>query len=212
MENQHLINYSDPIVYIVDDDEAVLDSLGMLLNSLSIKNSAYSNGQDFLNSIKPEMMQELSGCIVMDVRMPGMSGMECHQALKSMKCTLPIIFITGHGDIPMAVEAMKEGAVEFIQKPFRDQELIDCIQKAIRTNIQSQNTVQQAQKIERRIDTLSKRELDVLRRVISGQSNKLIAAELHLSQRTIEIHRAKVMEKMNATSLADLITMVLTQN
>lgn len=212
MENQQTVNSSNPIVHIVDDDEAVLDSLKVLLDSLSIENSTYSNGQDFLDAIGSNKIHELSGCIVMDVRMPGMSGMECQQALKSLGCALPIIFVTGHGDIPMAVEAMKEGAVEFIQKPFREQELIDCIQNAIRTNIQTQQAIQYGRKIERRIETLSKRELDVLRRVIAGQANKVIAAELHLSQRTIEIHRAKVMDKMHARSLADLVTMVLTQN
>lgn len=212
MENRQTLNYSKSTVYVVDDDEAVLDSLELLLNSLNIVNSTYSNGQDFLDAIRSSQVEDLSGCIVMDVRMPGMSGMECQQALKSVGCTLPVIFVTGHGDIPMAVEAMKKGAIEFIQKPFREQELIDCIQNAIQINIQNQQAVQYAAEIERRIETLSKRELEVMRKVISGQSNKVIAAELHLSQRTIEIHRANVMEKMQATSLADLVTKVVTQN
>lgn len=212
MKNHNTVIYSNPIVHIVDDDEAVLDSLKILLDSLSIENATYSNGQDFLDTISASPIDSLLGCVVMDIRMPGLSGMDCQQELKELNCALPIIFVTGHGDIPMAVKAMKEGAFEFIQKPFREQELIDSIQHAIQTNIQTQQEIQISKDIHQRIETLSTRELEVMHRVISGQVNKVIAEELHLSQRTIEIHRANVMEKMHATSLADLVTMVLTQD
>ncbi|GAA0859378.1 response regulator transcription factor [Aliiglaciecola litoralis] len=202
----------DPVVHIVDDDEAVLDSLKTLLNSLNINNATYSNGQEFLDAIAATEIHTLTGCVVMDVRMPGISGIECQQALKDLGCNLPIIFVTGHGDVPMAVQAIKEGAIEFIQKPYREQELIDCIQSAIQQNIQSQQNILYAREVALRIHSLTSREQEVMRRVISGQANKTIATELHLSQRTIDIHRANVMEKMQATSLADLVTMVLTQD
>ena len=121
-----------PMVHIIDDDEAVLDSLSMLLDSVGIDNSIYPSAQLFLDAYTENSLKTLSGCIVLDIRMPGMSGMECQQKLKELECPLNIIFITGHGDVPMAVEAIKKGALEFIQKPFREQELLDCIQHALK--------------------------------------------------------------------------------
>jgi FixJ family two-component response regulator len=203
---------SFPIVHIVDDDDAVRDSLSMLLDSVGIANTPYSSALAFLNTLSGKDITQLAGCVVMDIRMPGMSGMECQQKLKDLQCTLPIIFITGHGDVPMAVEAMKHGALEFIQKPFREQELLDCIHKALQNHQQSQQESQYAKDIKARLALLSKRETEVMQRVIGGQANKVIAIELNLSQRTIEIHRANVMEKMQASSLAELVRMVLTQN
>ena len=201
----------DPMVHIIDDDEAVLDSLSMLLDSVGIDNTLYSSAQLFLDTYPLESLKTLSGCIVLDIRMPGMSGMECQQRLRELKCPLPIIFITGHGDVPMAVEAIKKGALEFIQKPFREQELLDCIQRALEINRDTHKLVLRALDIKTCIQTLTKREQEVMKKVISGYANKVIASDLNLSQRTIEIHRAKVMEKMQAHSLAELVTMVLTQ-
>jgi two-component system response regulator FixJ len=199
------------IVYIIDDDEAVQDSLSMLLDSVGIANTVYANAQFFLDTYGTENLQILSGCIVMDIRMPGISGLECQQRLNDIQCPLPIIFITGHGDVPMAVEAMKKGALEFLQKPFREQELLDCIQHALELNRITQKQAVYVLEIQTRLQSLTKREQEVMQRVIAGQANKIIASDLKLSQRTIEIHRANVMDKMQAHSLAELVTMVLTQ-
>jgi two-component system response regulator FixJ len=202
---------SPTIVYIVDDDEAVLDSLSILLDSVGIANATYATATEFMDSLAINNMAEMMGCILMDIRMPGMSGMECQQQLNAIHCALPLIFITGHGDVPMAVEAIKRGAVEFIQKPFREQDLLDCIQKALRNNVEAQQALKHAKEVKGHLALLTKREKDVLHRVIAGQANKVIAAELNLSHRTIEIHRANVMEKMQAKSLAELVRVVLTQ-
>ena len=197
------------VVHIIDDDEAVLDSLSMLLNSVGIENAIYSNAQTFLNTHQEETIRTLAGCIVLDVRMPGMSGMECQQQLEQLKCSLPVIFVTGHGDVPMAVEAMKKGAIEFIQKPFREQELLDCIQHALEMNKAEHERASRLLDIDKRRETLTKRENEVMQRVIAGQANKVIACELNLSQRTIEIHRSNVMDKMQVNSLAELVTLAL---
>jgi FixJ family two-component response regulator len=200
-----------PIVHIIDDDESVRDSLSMLLDSVEVTNTTYASAIEFLNNLQTQNIQQLEGCIVMDIRMPGMSGIECQRKLEALHCKLPVVFISGHGDVPMAVEAMKRGAVDFIQKPFRDQELLDCIQTALHTHQQLKQQLRLAQEVTNRLETLTKRETEVMQRIISGQANKVIALELNLSQRTIDIHRANVMEKMQAKSLAELVTMVLTQ-
>lgn len=209
--SERILPVEHPIVHIVDDDEAVRDSLSMLLDSVEITNTLYPNAVEFLNSLQTKDVSQLAGCVVMDIRMPGMSGMECQQKLAVLHCTLPVVFITGHGDVPMAVEAMKRGAVEFIQKPFREQELLDCIQSALRMHEELKQQLEYANQVTTRLQSLTKREAEVMHRIISGQANKVIAIELNLSQRTIEIHRANVMEKMQAKSLAELVTMVLTQ-
>ena len=200
---------AEPMVYVIDDDEAVRDALRMLLDSVGLANTLYPSAQEFLQSHLEESIRRLSGCIIMDIRMPGMSGMECQQSLQALGCEIPIIFVTGHGDVPMAVEAMKRGAMEFLQKPFREQELLDCIQRALQKNQLLQQASISAQQINLRIQSLTPREEEVMRKVISGHANKVIAIELHLSQRTIEIHRANVMEKMQAKSLAELVRLVV---
>jgi FixJ family two-component response regulator len=210
MTNDKSYQYN-PIVHIVDDDDAVRDSLSLLLDSVDIANCNYASANSLLESLQNKDLSVLAGCVVMDVRMPGMSGIECQQELIALNCTLPIIFITGHGDVPMAVEAMKKGALEFIQKPFREQELLDCIQHALLKNQQSYHETMHVKEIASRLNLLTQREKQVMQRVIAGQANKVIATELNLSQRTIEIHRANVMEKMQANSLAQLVTMVVTQ-
>ncbi|MGY0603357.1 MAG: response regulator transcription factor [Paraglaciecola chathamensis] len=201
----------EQVVHIIDDDEAVLDSLSMLLDSVDIKNAIYPNAQSFLNAHEGNSIQQLSGCIVLDIRMPGMSGMECQQRLEALKCPLPIIFITGHGDVPMAVEAMKKGAIEFIQKPFREQELLDCIHHALTLNKTAQKRASHSLDVAQRCESLTAREKEVMERVVAGLLNKTIANELNLSQRTIEIHRANMMEKMRVKSLAELMTLLLTK-
>ncbi len=192
-------------VFLVDDDEAVRDSLSMLMRSVELTSEAYASAQDFLDAYDPER----SGCLVLDIRMPGMSGMELQDKLVEQHAMLPIIFITGHGDIPMAVEAMQKGAVDFITKPFRDQDLLDRINQALEQDNESRSALMEKHQIVQRLDSLTPREKEVLNLVVEGKANKVIAGELGVSQRTVEIHRARVMEKMQARSLAQLVRMVM---
>jgi len=189
------------IVYIVDDDDAVRDSLCFLLKSVAITGNGFSSGNEFLEAYDPDWQ----GCILLDIRMPGISGMEVQRQLAERNCPLPIIFITGHGDIPMAVEAMHLGAYDFIQKPFHDQELLDRIQQALATYRDSQDELTLRKDVQERYEKLTPREKEVMEAVVRGHANKVIAMDLELSQRTVEIHRARVMEKMQARSLASLV-------
>jgi len=195
----------DSSVFVIDDDQAVRDSLGLLLKSMGQKARLYESAQAFLDGYDAGMC----GCIVLDIRMPGMSGMELQQKLKSMGCTIPIIFVTGHGDVPMAVEAMHHGAFDFIQKPFRDQELLDRINHALTWDQEHRSEDDHRRSVQERFQSLTPREREVMDCVVRGLANKVIAMDLDLSQRTVEIHRARVMEKMNARSLADLVRMSL---
>lgn len=195
-----------PTVFIVDDDEAVRNSLCLLLKSLKLAAVAYGSAAEFLAAHNPE----LPGCAVLDVRMPGMSGLELQHELNRRGTILPVIFITGHGDVPMAVEAMRHGAFEFLQKPFRDQELIDCIQRAVARDLQNRAQLGEREQILARLKTLTSREEEVLRLVTQGKANKVVAADLGISQRTVEVHRAHLMEKMGASSLAQLVRMRMT--
>lgn len=196
---------SNPKVYLVDDDEAVLDAIRMLLTSVDYEVEIFSNPQSFL-----EVASGISaGCLLLDVRMPGMSGLELQQQLRQRGIPVPIIFITGHGDVPMAVQAMQAGAFDFLQKPFRDQDLLDRIGEALALDQSRRANQGHQNEVRDRLELLSPREREVLDWVAQGQANKVIAAELNLSQRTVEIHRARVMEKMQARSLADLVRMML---
>lgn len=191
-------------VFIVDDDVAVRQSLSLLIRSMSLAVEAFESAQDFLergDCTRP-------GCLVLDIRMPGMSGLELQDELVRRGFLLPVIFITGHGDVAMAVRAMKHGAVDFIEKPFSDQLLLERINQAL--DLDRQRREQQAERAElaRHMETLSPREREVMGRIVSGQANKVIAIELGLSERTVEIHRAKVMSKTGARSLAELVSMV----
>jgi RNA polymerase sigma factor (sigma-70 family) len=194
-----------PTVFVVDDDDAVRSSLRLLLKSVGIAAVAYGSAQEFLAAYEAEQ----PGCIVLDVRMPGMSGLEMQEQLNLRGAMIPVIFITGHGDIPMAVEAMQQGAFDFLQKPFRDQELLDRIQRALARDRDNRTHLHQKDRIRERFETLTPREREVLDLVTRGMPNKVMAAELGVSQRTVEIHRARVMEKMEASSLAQLVRMTL---
>ncbi len=194
-----------PIVYIVDDDEAVRGSLRMLMRSVGLQAQALGSAREFLDAYD----RQQSGCLVLDVRMPGMSGMELQQQLNQRGATIPVIFISGHGDVPMAVEAMQHGAFDFLQKPFRDQELLDRVQRALARDAQSRASLAAGAQIRERIESLTPRELQVMQLVTQGKANKVVGATLGVSQRTVEIHRAHVMEKMHARSLAELVRMVL---
>ena len=194
-----------PRVFIVEDDEAVRDSLQMMLESIGRSVVTFANANDFLNQYQPEM----AGCIVLDIRMPGMNGMELQRRLNELNSILPIIFVTGHGDVPMAVEAMQQGAVDFVQKPYREQELLDKINRAIELDQENRDLLQEKQGILKRMEALTPREIDVMKLMVEGKANKVIAIDLDISQRTVEIHRARVMEKLKANSLAHLVRMYL---
>lgn len=200
---------SSPMVHVVDDDEAVLDAVGMLLDSIGQRNTCYKDAQVFLDAYNDPSFDNHNGCIMLDMRMPVISGIECQHRLEQLGCSMPIIFVTGHGDVPTAVEAMKQGAIEFIQKPFREQQLIDAIQKALQINLKNQKRIEKVQQTQDKLKSLTNREIQILDAVVSGKANKVIAVELHLSQRTVEIHRAHVMEKMGVKSLAELVKIVI---
>jgi len=192
-------------VFVVDDDDAVRTSLRLLLKSVGLPVETYASAQEFLDAFDAER----AGCLVLDIRMPGMSGLELQQKLNELNAIVPIVFITGHGDVPMAVEAMQHGAVDFIQKPFRDQDLIDRINQALEKDRENRDGLRERDVIRRRIGQLTPREREVLELVTKGKANKVIAGDLDVSQRTVEIHRARVMEKMGASSLAHLVRMVI---
>jgi FixJ family two-component response regulator len=192
-------------VFVVDDDEGVRNSLRFLLKSVGLTTRALASASEFLELYKPNQ----PGCLVLDVRMPGMSGIELQQQLNLRGAMIPVIFITGHGDIPMAVEAMQHGAFDFLQKPFRDQDLIDRIQRALERDARNRAALAQHVRIRERLESLTPREHEVLMLMTRGKPNKVMAAELGVSQRTVEIHRARVMEKSGANSLAHLVRMVM---
>ena len=191
-------------IYVVDDDEAVRDSLGLLMQSVGLPVETFDSCQAFLDVYS----EERTGCLLLDIRMPGMNGIRLQTELLERQSALPIIFITGHGDIPMAVEAIKRGAADFIPKPFRDQELLDRIDKVLNENEKSREDKQENHAVNQRIASLTQREFEVMQLMVEGKANKVIAIELNISQRTIETHRARVMDKMQATSFAHLVSMV----
>jgi two-component system, LuxR family, response regulator FixJ len=194
-----------PIICVVDDDAAARSSLRLLLKSLGLAATSYDSAAAFLADYDPEQ----PGCLLLDIRMPGMSGLELQQQLNQRGTLAPIIFITGHGDVAMAVEAMRRGAFDFLQKPFRDQELLDRVQRALARDRSMREQLRGPEALRRRLDSLTAREQDVLDLVASGAPNKIIAHKLGISQRTVEIHRGRVMEKMSADSLAQLVHMTL---
>jgi two-component system response regulator FixJ len=194
-----------PMVFVVDDDEGVRDSLRFLLKTVGLATKVLGSAAEFLASHDTSQ----PGCLVLDVRMPAMSGLELQQQLNLRGDMIPVIFITGHGDIPMAVEAMQHGAFDFLQKPFRDQDLIDRLQKALAKDAHNRAELKQRSEILSRFDTLTPREHEVMALMVRGMPNKIMAAELGVSQRTVEIHRARVMEKTAAGSLAHLVRMYM---
>jgi FixJ family two-component response regulator len=190
-------------VYIVDDDQAIRHAMELLMRSVGLDYEIFHSGDDFLETYSSDR----AGCLVLDIRMPGLGGLELQEKLNELGSTLPVIFITGHGDVPMAVEAMQKGAVDFIQKPFRDQELLDRVGEALKTDQERRSAREEQAVVQGRVEKLTNRERQVLDLVVTGKPNKVIAYELGVSQRTVEIHRARVMEKMEAKSLADLVRM-----
>ena len=196
----------DPLVFVVDDEPAIRDSLALLLRSVGLPTRTFDSAQSFLDAFQPVP----NACLLADVRMPGMSGLELQETLRARGLKVPVIVLTGHGDIAMAVRAMKAGAADFIEKPYNDQVLIDSVNRALAASRSPQpSPAADRAGIEARIATLSPREREVMQFVIEGKPNKVIATRLGLSTRTVEVHRAKVMEKMQAASLAELVRMAL---
>jgi len=195
----------NPIIMVVDDDAGVRNAMRSLLKSVGLESAQYPSAQEFLAAYQASQ----PGCLVLDIRMPGMSGLELQQQLNLRGAVIPVIFMTGHGDIPMAVEAMQHGAFDFLQKPFRDQDLLDRIQRAIVKDGELRQSLGEHARIKEHLETLTPREREVLDLMTQGKQNKVIAQDLGVSPRTVEIHRARVMEKMNAQSVAELVRMML---
>jgi RNA polymerase sigma factor (sigma-70 family) len=190
---------------VIDDDDAVRGSLKLLLKSINIPVTVYASAQEFL----PSYVLDQPGCLIVDVRMPGLNGLELQQKLNLRGAMIPVIFISGHGDISMAVEAMQHGAFDFLPKPFSDQDLLDRVQRALQKDADNRRQVARSDHIRECLELLTPREREVLALIVIGKPNKVMASDLGVSQRTVEIHRARVMEKMQSGSVAQLVRMTL---
>jgi FixJ family two-component response regulator len=197
------VKQPDSIVFVVDDDSSVREAIESLIQSVGLRVETFETAQEFLRSKRPDV----PGCVVLDVRLPGLSGLDLQRELAAHGIKLPVIFITGHGDIPMSVRAMKAGALEFLTKPFRDQDLLDAIQQALERDRTARQHQMETTELRERFDSLTSREREVMGLVVSGLLNKQIAGELGTSEVTIKIHRSQVMKKMGAGSLAELVRM-----
>jgi FixJ family two-component response regulator len=193
----------DPIVFVVDDDSSMREALTDLITSVGLLVEAFKSAREFL----AHRRRDAPACLVLDVRLPGLSGLDLQRELAHTEAPIPIIFITGHGDIPMSVQAMKEGAVEFLAKPFRDQDLLDAVQHALEIDRAARQERSLVADVRRRYESLTNREREVMRLVVSGLLNKQIAAELGSSEVTVKMHRGQVMRKMKAQSIVELLRM-----
>jgi len=194
---------TDAMVFVVDDDASMRESLKNLIRSVGLRVELFASAQEFLRSERPDV----PSCLVLDVRLPGLSGLDLQRRTSDAGMEVPIIFITGHGDIPMSVHAMKAGAIEFLTKPFRDQDLLDAIQQGLERDRKAREQLAAVEELRRRFASLTPRERAVMTRVVGGLLNKQIAAELGTSETTVKIHRHQVMQKMGAGSLPELVRM-----
>jgi two-component system response regulator DctR len=196
------------IAHLVDDDNAIRDSLTWLLRSRGISSRAWDSAEALLADYLPEMR----GCLVIDIRMPLMSGIELFDRLLALGCVMPVIFLTGHGDVPQAVLALKKGAFDFIEKPFNDNELADRVISAIELDRELSCRANSTAFVEMKLQSLTAREREVMKRILAGQYNKVIAAELSIAMRTVEVHRARIFEKMNVKSAVELASVLALNN
>ena len=196
---------NQPTVFVVDDDQPVRKSLDMLIRSVGLPVETYASAQEFLEAYKPER----PGCLVLDVRMPRMSGLELQEHFNSQGVKIPIIFVSGHGDVPIAVRAIKNGAVQFMEKPFSKQLLLEFVHEALHRDARQREGQAEHSKIQAKLDQLTDRERQVMERVVAGKVSKEVAAELGISKKTVDVHRARVMNKIGVESVAELVEMVL---
>jgi two-component system response regulator FixJ len=196
---------TDPTVFIVDDDDEVRAAISLLMESVGLEVCAYDSAQAFLDDFDPDR----PGCLVLDVRMRGMSGIELQTRLATEPIHPPIVIITGHGDVPMAVRAVQAGAVDFLEKPFNDQALLDAVHRAFVVDAQRRGHAMRLAEVKQRLERLTPREREILEQIVAGKRNKVIAADLQISQSTVEAHRAKVMDKLGARSLSELMRLML---
>jgi FixJ family two-component response regulator len=194
---------ADPMVYVVDDDTSMREALSSLIRSVGLRVAVFSSAQEFMSHERPDA----AACLVLDVRLPGLSGLDLQGELLTADVHIPIIFITGHGDIPMSVRAMKAGAAEFLPKPFREQELLDAIREALERDEAAREDRGQVTELRRKYDTLTDREREVMSPIVKGMLNKQVAANLGISEVTVKVHRRHIMEKMGAKSLPEMVRM-----
>ncbi|WP_332672885.1 response regulator transcription factor [Aromatoleum sp.] len=195
---------SQVCAHIIDDDEAIRDALQWLFKTRNVACSTWASAESFLAAVQPDW----HGCAVLDIRMEGMSGLECFDILRARGNQLPVVFITGHGDVPMAVAALKKGAFDFIEKPFNDSDLVDVVLRALETDAERQLAAASRETIEARLALLTAREREVMDQILAGKYNKVIADELNISMRTVEAHRSKVFDKMQVRSAVELAQMI----
>jgi FixJ family two-component response regulator len=195
----------DAVVFIVDDDDGVRSALALLLRSAGIAARGFATADEFIRAYDPASC----GCLLLDVRLPGTSGLELQERLRERGIDLPVIMVTGHADVPMAVRAMKHGAIDFLQKPFNEQLLLERVQQGLAIDREHRQTLGAARKVQQLYDDLSPRERDVMQGIVAGKANKVIAIDLGISERTVEVHRRRVMEKMQVRSVADLVQAAL---
>ena len=193
-----------PQAHLVDDDEAIRDALSWLLKSRGIPSTTYASAEDFLAAWTPE----LAGCVVLDMRMTGMTGLDCFERLQKNESKMPVIFLTGHGDVPLAVATLKKGAFDFFEKPLNDNELANRVAEAIENHAQQRENNASTDSVNRRLSSLTTRERQIMDFVLTGKLNKIIAYELNISMRTVEVHRANIFEKMQVKTAVDLVNLL----
>ncbi|MEN9478898.1 MAG: hypothetical protein RLZZ298_293 [Pseudomonadota bacterium] len=193
-----------PQAHLVDDDEAIRDALSWLLKSRGIPSTTYASAEDFLAAWTPE----LAGCVVLDMRMTGMTGLDCFERLQKNESKMPVIFLTGHGDVPLAVATLKKGAFDFFEKPLNDNELANRVAEAIENHAQQRENNASTDSVNRRLSSLTTRERQIMDFVLAGKLNKIIAYELNISMRTVEVHRANIFEKMQVKTAVDLVNLL----